>query len=168
MQAIRDLERYKLLLEPPGASLLREVQQQFEATKALIPQLLTADIPSILAQYEVVPSIPMLANYQSAAVEVERTLAAYSAAGLPAVDALAFHLREAASTVSAAKALQQMFAGSLFERLRKVAITSEEEASARVDVLAGFIEQRLAQSQKGPMSTEGYIQIMMAILFFIN
>jgi hypothetical protein len=167
MQAIRDLERDKFLLEPRGASLLREVQQRFEATRAATPQILAADLPSILAQYEVVRSISNLTDYRSAAVEVERTLAAYKAVGLPALDALAFHLREATTTVSAAEALQRTFAGELFERLRNVAAAPQEEATARLDALAEFIEQRLAQSRKGPISTEGYIEIILAIVFFL-
>lgn len=167
MQASRNLDRDKFLCELPGASMFRQAQQQIEATKAMTPPILTADLSPNLAQYEVLRSLPKLADYQSAAAEVKRALAAYRSAGLPAVDALAFHLREAAATVFAAEALQRTFAGELFERLHEVSVAPQEEALARVDILAEFIEQRLAQSRKGPITTEGYLQIIIAILFFL-
>lgn len=158
MQASRDLDRYKFLLERPPASMLRQAQQQSEAAKDLLP---------ILEQYKVLRSLPKRADYQSAAAKVGRTLAAYGPTNLPAVDAFAHYLREAATTVSAVEAFQRTFAGGLFERLHEVSVAPQGEALARVDILAEFIDRRLAQSRKGPISTEGYIGIILTVLFFL-
>lgn len=168
MRVLQDIERYRAFVEPASMSAMRDIQTQMEAVRHIVPQIAVADVASVLAQYEIVRSVSAVQNIRSVAEEAALAIDAYRNIGLPAVESFSEQIRIASSSVAAAETFTTTFAGQLFERMRRVAVAQDDdEAETSTQELATFVTEGIARARSGPVSTEGFIQIILAVVFFL-
>ena len=156
----RTLER---IIDPAAWSAAKRLARTFESASASIPST-----GPLLEQYglaarqchEIVDS-PVLR-------EAQRALAQYRGVGLPAVSSIAHYLSGAFRSAEAAESFTRTLPGEILDLLGTVSRGEEDDAEAAARELPQLLEQRLAKERRGPISLEGYIQLILAILFFLS
>jgi hypothetical protein len=164
---LREMEQHRQLLEPPGYRALREIQDNIAADARRVTEGLTSGFSSLLGQYDVLKSIVAAQSPSSLASDLQRSLQAYQPPPLPFIESFADQLRSASRNLEAFCRFEETFAGQLLGLACKVVEASEKAIEERADDLTEFLGTHLTESKRGPISLEGYVQIVLAVLLYI-
>lgn len=165
---LRDLERQKQLLKPPGFQVLRELQG-VAAEARRVSETFSSAFSNIIGQYNLIRSLrENLPDPESIAADVRKSLDIFQPPALPIIETYAAQLSDISSSLNSLRHFENTFAGNLFDCVRAVTTAPEEELHARVDDLAELLETHIAQSRKGPVSFEGIVQIILMVLMFLH
>jgi hypothetical protein len=165
---LREIEQHRQLLEPPGYRALRELQDNIAAEAQRVNESLTSGFSSIVSQYDVLKSLAAAQYPKDLVADLQRSIRAFQPPALPFIESFADQLRGASRTVEALRQFEETFAGRLLELARKVSEAPEEKLEDRVEDLTGFLGTHLAESKRGPISLEGYVQIILALILYIH
>jgi uncharacterized protein YgiM (DUF1202 family) len=167
-QILRQLEQQRQLLEPPGYRALRELQDNIVAEARRVNESLTSGFSSLVGQYDVLKSLSAMQHQKDLVADLRRSLRAFQPPALPFIESFAAQIRSASRSLEALRVFQETFAGQLLDLAYKVAEASEEEIEGQVEKLSDFIGTHLAKSKRGPISLEGYVQIILAPILYIH
>lgn len=165
---LREIEQHRQLLEPPGYRALRELQDNIAAEARRVNESLTSGFSSIVGQYDVLKSLAAAQYPKNLAADLQRSIRAFQPPALPFIESFADQLRSASRNLEALRQFEETFAGQLLELAREVAEAPEEELEERVEDLTEFLGTHLAKSKRGPISLEGYVQIILALILYIH
>jgi hypothetical protein len=99
---------------------------------------------------------------------VERALRALQPTMLPAGEAFASALLNHASNIGTLSEFEQTFAGQLVTMARDVVEAADENVEERVEKLTKLIGGQIASSKRTVISTEAWVQIVIAVMFFLQ
>lgn len=165
---LRELERQRQFLEPPGLRALFELQDNIAAEARRVNEGLAVGFSSIVGQYDVLKALGEVQYPKVLAADLQRAFQAFQPPALPAIESFADQLSEISRNFEALRQFQSTFAGQLLEITRDLAIAPEGEVEERVENLAEFLGTHLAESKSGPISLEGYVQIILALILYIH
>src|SRR5215212_8185861 len=167
---MQDLEKYRELMEPPGYRALRELQDGVASEARRTHDALTSAFSGVLGHHKLLQSIRGdLAYPESLALSAQRALAAFQSPAFPVIESLLGSLKNASRSVELLKQFEQTFGGQLLERAQAVTeAADDDDLHERIDELTSLVKAHIDQSRRGPVSLEGYIQIILAIAFFIQ
>ena len=190
--------QHRQLLEPPSYHLLRELEDRHTTTlqklsEKVTPDLLsidhtirelenrnaaaaarrfsealTADFSSIIGQFKTLKVLAAVPFPENVAADLQRAFQAFQTPALPALESYADQLRSITRNLDAMRQFQDTFAGQLLEIARDLAEAPEAELEERTEDLAELLETHLATSRGGPVSLEGYIQIILALMLYVH
>ena len=165
---LREIEQHRQMLEPPGYRALRELQGSVEAELRHVSESLTSGLTSVLGQYEMVRSLAS-AQYPNALVtDLQRSLQTFRPPALPLIESFADQVRRASQNLDSFRQFERTFAGQLFEVASGVAEAPEEELDERVGHLTEFLGSQISKARHGPISLEGWVQIVLALILFVH
>lgn len=167
-QILRQLEQQRQLLEPPGYRALRELQDNIMAEARRVNENLSSGFASIIGQYDVLKSLSAMQHQKDLVADLQRSMRAFQPPALPFIESFADQIRSASRSLEALKLFQETFAGQLLDLAYAVTEASEEEIEGRVENLTEFLGTHLAKSKRGPISLEGYVQIILALILYIH
>lgn len=165
---LRELEQHRQLLEPPGYRALRELQDNIAAEARRVNESLTSGFSSIVGQYDVLKSLAAMQHQKDLVADLQRSIRAFQPPALPFIESFVDQLRSASRNLEALRQFEETFAGQLLELAHEVAEASEGEIEGWVDDLTEFLGTHLAKSKRGPISLEGYVQIILALILYIH
>lgn len=165
---MRDMEQQRQLLEPPGHRALIDWQEKQIEESRRINQSLTAGFSNIVAQYDALKALSATELRSNFATEMQRSLRAFQPPALPVIESFTSGLLRASRNLDALENFEQTFAGQLLGLARKVSDAPEEEIEGRVHDLTHLIGSQMAQAKHGPISIEAWVQIILAVLLYIN
>lgn len=163
---LREIERHRQLLEPPGYRALRELQDNMAADVRRVNEALTSGFSSLMSQYDIVTSIT--AAQAGLTADLQRALRTFQPPALPLIESFADQLRSASRNLDALRQFEAAFGGRLLGLAREVAVAPEEELEERAENLTEFLGTHLAKSKRGPITLEGYLQIILAVILYIH
>lgn len=166
---IRDMQWRRQLLEPPGYSALLEWQDKAIPQSLRINDGLTAGFSSLVGQYDMLKSLATAQYPKYLAADLQRSLRIYRPPALPVIEAFSSSLVAATRNLEALHAFENTFAGQLLRLARDITEASDDEVSDRVIGLTELLENQIRKSSRGPISIEGWVQIILAlVLYFSN
>lgn len=165
LEAIRETEQHRQLLGPPGYRALRELEDVIGAGRAF--ENLAAGFSSVVGQYDVLKVFEAARLPDVVAPDLQRAFEVFQTPALPALQSWANHLRSVSRDSDAIRQFQDTFAGQLLEKARDLAKAPEGECEQRAEDLAELLGTHLAKSSGGPVSAEGYVQIILPLVLFI-
>lgn len=166
---LQDVEKQRQLLEPPGYAALLEWQNRGIADSQRLNESFTSSFSSVMSQYELLKAISASATYpKSFATDIQRSLRAFQPAALPVVESFTASLFGASRSLDAMRDFERTFAGRLLGLAREVADAPDIEVDERVDNITKLIGAQIAQSRRGPVSLEAWIQIILALILYFQ
>lgn len=166
---MRDMERYRELMEPPGYRALRDFQDNFAAEALRTQEALTSAFSGVLGHNKVLQMLRLESAYSdTVALEAQKALHAFQSPPFPAIEMLLRSLKEASRSAVLLEDFERTFGGQLLDRAQAVAEASEDDLDVRIEELTTLLHTHIAESKRGPVSLEGYIQIILAVAFFIQ
>ncbi|MBA2245580.1 MAG: SH3 domain-containing protein [Gemmatimonadetes bacterium] len=166
-QVLREIGQHRQLFEPPGYRALRELQDKnMEALRVV--DSLTAGFSSVVGHYGMLKVLEAAKFPGILPVDLQRAFQTFETPALPAIESFADHLRSISRNVDAMRQFQETFGGQLLRIARDLAEAPEGEIEERVEDLAELFGTYLAKSSSGPISLEGYVQIIVALILYVH
>lgn len=148
---------------------VREMAIRSAAAARRFSETLTADFSSIIGRYETLKVLAVVPFPGNLAADLQRAFQAFQTPALPALESYADELRSISRNIDALRPFQEKFAGRLLEAAHRLAEAHEEEVDERATGLLALLRAYLAKSSGGPVSFEGYVQIVLTLsLFFAS
>lgn len=165
---MRDFEKQRQLLEPPGYRALLEWQESIAKSQRINESLLSG-FSTVVGQYDLLKSISKSEAYtKNLVTDFQRSLRAFQSPALPLVESFTAELLGASRNLTAMVEFEKTFAAQLLERAREVAEAPAADVEERVENLTNFIGGQIAQSKRGPVSLEGWVQIILALILYFQ
>lgn len=167
-QFIREMERQRQMLEPPGFRALREWQSRTMPHSLCVNDGLAAGFSNIVGQYDALKLMAAIQHLYPLAEDMRRSLLLLQGPALPVIQAFSSSLILASRNDAALRAFEGTFAGQILQTARGMVEAADEEIPDRISDITELLGRRIEKASRGPISIEGWVQIILAILLHIT
>jgi len=167
-QYIREMERQRQMLEPPGYRALCEWHSKIMPHSLCVNDSLAVGFSNIVGQYDALKLLAAAQYSKHLADNLQKSLQLFRTPALPVIEAFSSSIILAARNLAALRAFEDTFAGQLLQGARDIAEAADDDIPDHVSDIVELLERQIEKSSRGPISIEGWAQIILALLLYIS